>query len=538
MADFFSNLAGQVLGIGAQVGPLLPPRFAPWPELPASGALPHPPAPVDAPASVDAAAFPPPLIAPDHPAIDTPLPTLRQMSQLRSQPGPPVEAAVPPALPGSPETTDAAHTAPPRPPASRRRAAPLPGPPTSTPAVPHPGPMSATANEAPPAAPAVQKDGGGGVTDETATVRSVPAPATDSRPAAGATTAEAGKPPATPSRTAPVSALRSERPAEPPPAAGPTQPVRVQAEGAAPLKAVGDQATTVRGSQPTHLPVTPADQEGSPEPPPIQSTAPGPKEVIQRQAPAKGVEAPPPSTAASPARTAPDVHPRPQELIVPPTLVSSEAPVKALDQPPTTPAVGSQMTPHVLTSPDHATTLGLHDEPAVHRQRAEAHPSGDVPIMPSMTPSSPASGRGSHVPPEVTTSVSATMPEATAPPDKLTAPAERHAPSQTQLEAPDDEGALTGSREPTILPAPEPAPEQVWSIESTTQAEAGVSLRQAPARPTAGAPEPAPTVRVTIGRVVVRASPADERPPARRVELPRPPLSLEEYLQGRQGGGR
>jgi hypothetical protein len=49
-------------------------------------------------------------------------------------------------------------------------------------------------------------------------------------------------------------------------------------------------------------------------------------------------------------------------------------------------------------------------------------------------------------------------------------------------------------------------------------------------------PEPIPTVRVTIGRVVVRASPPCGPAPSGPVELPRPDLSLEEYLQGSQGG--
>jgi hypothetical protein len=73
---------------------------------------------------------------------------------------------------------------------------------------------------------------------------------------------------------------------------------------------------------------------------------------------------------------------------------------------------------------------------------------------------------------------------------------------------------------------------------SPTRAEAVAILQPPSARPEIGQREPAPAVRVTIGRVVVRASPAAERPPARRVELPRPPLSLEEYLQSRQGGAR
>jgi hypothetical protein len=56
-----------------------------------------------------------------------------------------------------------------------------------------------------------------------------------------------------------------------------------------------------------------------------------------------------------------------------------------------------------------------------------------------------------------------------------------------------------------------------------------------PARPAGSDPEPLPTVRVTIGRVEVRAAPAGERPAARRIELPRPPLSLDDYLKATKG---
>jgi len=101
--------------------------------------------------------------------------------------------------------------------------------------------------------------------------------------------------------------------------------------------------------------------------------------------------------------------------------------------------------------------------------------------------------------------------------------------------APPNRRGAAGWREPVIVPAPEPVPGEMGS---QALAEGKVSLRPPSVRPTTAEPEPAPTVRVTIGRVVVRASPAAERPPSRRVELPRPLVSLEEYLQGRQGGER
>lgn len=55
-----------------------------------------------------------------------------------------------------------------------------------------------------------------------------------------------------------------------------------------------------------------------------------------------------------------------------------------------------------------------------------------------------------------------------------------------------------------------------------------------PARDMETAP-PAPAIRVTIGRVEVRAAPPAEQalPPAQR----RPVLSLSEYLRDRDGAG-
>ena len=51
-------------------------------------------------------------------------------------------------------------------------------------------------------------------------------------------------------------------------------------------------------------------------------------------------------------------------------------------------------------------------------------------------------------------------------------------------------------------------------------------------------PEPAPTIKITIGRVDVRAimpaAPAPRPAPAR----PSPALSLEDYLKQREGGRR
>lgn len=54
---------------------------------------------------------------------------------------------------------------------------------------------------------------------------------------------------------------------------------------------------------------------------------------------------------------------------------------------------------------------------------------------------------------------------------------------------------------------------------------------------TANGDQAAPTIRVTIGRIEVRAI-TQAAPPARRAATPEPKLSLEDYLRSRNGGKR
>lgn len=53
-----------------------------------------------------------------------------------------------------------------------------------------------------------------------------------------------------------------------------------------------------------------------------------------------------------------------------------------------------------------------------------------------------------------------------------------------------------------------------------------------------GRQDAAPTIRVTIGRVDVRAVAAPAREARRAPEPPRPGLTLEDYLRRRGGGSR
>lgn len=79
------------------------------------------------------------------------------------------------------------------------------------------------------------------------------------------------------------------------------------------------------------------------------------------------------------------------------------------------------------------------------------------------------------------------------------------------------------------VPALRPAP-----LEPTARQRSDVSPR--PALPRRRAAETEPTIRVTIGRVEVRAVTPPSRPPSKPAELRRPPLSLDEYLERRNAG--
>ena len=113
---------------------------------------------------------------------------------------------------------------------------------------------------------------------------------------------------------------------------------------------------------------------------------------------------------------------------------------------------------------------------------------------------------------------------------QVTPPVVRVSPRFERNEAPTQQQSSRIVNEPSVTPVTEPTPREA---RSALRINARIL-----AAPRAGEPQPAHTVRVTIGRVVVRASLAAERVPTRRVELPRPPISLEEYLEGRQGGER
>ena len=101
---------------------------------------------------------------------------------------------------------------------------------------------------------------------------------------------------------------------------------------------------------------------------------------------------------------------------------------------------------------------------------------------------------------------------------------------------------LTGDAQHTV-PAPQSAPRVASQLTASVPASTRRLGSVEPPAPHTGA-EPAslpaaPTIRVSIGRIEVRAV-LPPMPPARRATSSRSghKLSLEEYLKQRQGGGR
>jgi hypothetical protein len=488
MADFLSTLVGQVQGTAPAVVPLLLPRFAPWPGLPRTGAALFSRGLVSA---QERGAQPPllqsPLIDPGHPAIEAPLPTFRQMSELKpalepfSQPGQEPVAQIPPETADfEPGVTGQAVLKPVHPAVETT----LPGAPQT--ASPH-DPLSPATSPAPPiqtqedrhkdsavtASPAFPEENGERLAQEPTmpeTGRELPPPLspepkstlqTSPRLVAGEDSSKSfTRPPGPPAR-------RGELLQHPL-----AEPVEVQPE------LVEFQSKLIEG-----------------RPAPIAR----PFEPVKRQP--NRVEQPPAPVTWQPASVKGHAEPiegHTKPVEVQPELVEArraEIPAPSLPYPPA-PA------PHTV-------------QPAVPALRE-----GMEPITPLVPP--PAPDSGPDLPVSIQTRESATPVAST-----LTTGSVEPAPPVGR--------AVPGEREPVIVPVPEHTPGEMGS---TTADEDAQFWRLPSERPNINQPEAIPTVRVTIGRVVVRASPAAERPPSQRIELPRPPLSLEEYLRGRQGGGR
>jgi hypothetical protein len=488
MADFLSNLVGQVQGAAPALVPLLPPRFAPWPGLPRTGAALFSGGPVSATErGTKPALFQAPVIGPGHPAIDAPLPTFRQMSGLKpvpeffSQPGQELGAQVPP------ETADfesddirqsVLKVVPPAaevtPPDAPQNASP-------------PGPLSPTASLAPAIQTQEDRD------QNSAFVVSPAFPEQDGNRLSQVTTVpetdQGLPPPLSPEpkstlqpSTRPVAGQESSESFTRPPGPSTRRGESLQHPQAEPVEAqpelVDFQPELVEGRP---APVARLSEPGRGQPNPVEQQ---PAPVAWQPAPVRGhtefVE-----RNTEPVEVQPElVEARRTEISIPsPTGAPAPAPHTVQ---PAAPALGEGTEPITLLVPPLVSDNGP-DQPVLI-QNSES----GTPIVSTLS-------------------------------DRSIEP------------APTVGRAIPGRREPVIVPELEHTPEV---MESITADEDARFWRLASERPNINQPEAIPTVRVTIGRVVVRASPAAERPPSQRIELPRPPLSLEEYLRGRQGGGR
>jgi hypothetical protein len=538
MADFFSNLAGQVLGAAPEVWPLLPPRFASWPSIPLADVVPRPQA----------------LIDPTGPDADAPLPTFRQMSEFRPASGPAVQPDQTPAAQDRPET--AAFE-----PAGLGQDVATPGclavddtlshaPPAASLL----GPASPPPGDEPPRPPVIQAQAVPPPPGPTAESTLQPAP----RPTAGQERSAASARLLDPTdNTGRLLRARRAEPVEAEPVK--TQPELVEAH-AEPVRVVTRSPSRRNGA--TEAISAPPERDGVAVFNPTKASATSSKPVITSRPPFGG-EAPPRVLAVAisdvdqggdcfVARKGRSLLAMTGSWILSGGIHHGVArndvsDVTSGDRPSWTAhddtgqdvkRLGGNRAEPVEAQPK---PVGWQPEPAETRRaelpaqlpaRAPAsappavQPAAPVPAPVVQRQAAPAMGVVASLAPQPVPASRPELPISTQARATSTATASEWTATALAPPLPGDR-AVAGWREPTIVPAPEPAPGELGSM---ARAEA--------ARPAAAQREPLPMVRVTIGRVVVRASPADERPPARRVELPRPPVSLEEYLRGRQGGAR
>jgi hypothetical protein len=575
MLDFFGNLARLVLGLGADVQPRLPPRFTPWPNLPPASPLGQAPEPVDEPATAEATPFPPPLIGPERPAIDAPLPSFRQLSQVGTGPGSPIQQVLPPGPQAMPERADAGQramrqAAPPAVGQTREPSLPPPAQPVVgeaepgepgpmpnrpvTPLVPEPAQESATA---PKPAPVLQRVGpaqGHRAPTTSPLQRASPSQAGDMVPLGYASPGQAHppadarvrplihppalEPPAAPEPAAVLQrqgAPEAELPAPSSPASTPpqTQPVAGQERTAAPPAPGGDQSTAAladslaaAGSSPEH------DR-------PTLNTPGAPR---RRAGTAQGDR----SASISPLQPASPYQPgdeSPGEARSTGNLLQSaeSLPAATRDQ-----ASTAQATPPTPLVHELALELPVTPGPTPVVQRQAAPPASTVtgtsgPRPPAVLPlGERRTGRAETIEPldrraaepgfgsvpapaEAAAGLTAPGP-ATRPPQPIPATGQRTA-GPRRRQVPDAARAVPDSREPAIVPMPEPAPADRLPVTA-----------ERPARPAEGQAGPPPTVRVTIGRIEVRTAPPPPAPVAQRPEPARPALSLDDYLKAGPGG--
>ena len=496
MTDLFGSLASQVLGTASEVVPLLPPLFAPDSGYPPLTVTPEPQALNGELEQTRAEPFPPPLVTYTKTADAPPLPTLRQMRQIR-----PVPLAPVPVTQDGPKSTDA------NPDALEQAVArsiptaveqALPGM-LQTASPPERAADHTPLPRPPPAPASLQVESSGVVPQAAAAVPRIIRAASPPGISVG-TDGQLGEISTSPAATPPEHSIGQPLPDIHPVEHAPAQAVPV-----------------ARGSQSIQPPAEPVELLNVPvTAEPVRSeplaaaggvrteAAPGPHPF--------GEQAPAPP-AAQPAAT-----------VIQRQAVPDGAPSMPLAPPPI-PAAGADLpiSTQVISPPVMAASdLAMPGIPA------PAAPGPAIGLPGMVVPGAAAEARMHQM-----TAPGIAVPDAAL----LGVPAPELAGSAVvdtfQEPARSTDRALPRSSEPVIVPAPEPL-----SVESN--AVRGIQtpgFEQPPGeQASVGKPEPLPVVRVTIGRVIVRAALTEENPSSPRVELPKPPLSLEAYLQSRKRG--
>lgn len=595
MTDFFGNLAIQVLSTIPEVKPLSPSRFAPWPGIPHISFTSVLREPANTLEQAEATQLSTALVDPDNTEVDIPMPTFRQMSELSSTSEPLFQTGSPLVDQPKPETIDFEQT-------SFHQAGETPAhpvlekvlqdaPPTN-PAVNLVSPSVANKKLVPPVLhDQVESDIDGAVTS--ASARS---DASTERSSKGKPLLEHYQvlppPLAKMDRVLPSSHAESVKSRS---VSGKVQPELIEmradsvkglvepAEGRPePVKA--SHPETVKGRLQT-VEAGPREAKAEPVNVHVETIEAQIEPVGARPEPVKGQIEPVkarPEAANMHTETIEDniksVSSQPEPVVLPvkpienraeavkkqPELVNSRAGSikshsESINQH-TEPVEGH--TQHVKNQPElvEARAGPIEDQPEPTARRAEpfeerrvnmpvqplAHPpaSASLTAQPDLPTPGPVLQRQSAPGGDQSTASLAPPPVLTAEPDPAITTQVRAAPKTTSpallIGSPEPDLPVSlgqrGSSEPVILPAPEPAP---WGMRSIPGNNDDKDFLPPPLDwLNTDEPEATPTVRVTIGRVVVRASPAGEPPPSRRVELAKPPLALEDYLKNRQGGER
>ena len=172
---------------------------------------------------------------------------------------------------------------------------------------------------------------------------------------------------------------------------------------------------------------------------------------------------------------------------------------------------------------------GAKEAPRAVTVRARPRRPSEIEPRPRKTPSVEPESEAPPVPAWPAEPPSGRTPVRASPP-----PVDGHAAAPAVAETPGPRAAPP--REPAAPPADQPI--ETARPTPRTRAAPEPSLAVTPSFPTPTRRAPAPTVRVTIGRIDVRAVQTEQPPEPRKKARPGPRMSLDEYLgKTREGAG-